>query len=136
MKFHLALALWLSTMVLVLANGAIGDTIIATASARAADVYKAVIPLPYVALCAWVLARRSPGAAMADAVVAGMLWAVSTIVAEVLAARLLQGLTWRLALSDLRFWEGYLFALVPLAQLVAPAVALFALRRSGVRPTA
>ena len=106
------------------------------ASARAADVYKAAIPLPYVALCAWVLARRSPDAAIGDALVVGVLWAVSTIVADVLAARLLQGLTWRLALSDLRFWEGYLFALVPLAQLVAPAVALFSLRRSGVRPTA
>ena len=65
-----------------------------------------------------------------EAVVVGLLWSVSTIVADVLAARLLQGLSWRLAAVHFRFWDGYLFALVPLAQLIAPAIALRVLRRS------
>lgn len=129
MKLHLALLLWLSTMILILANGAIGDTIIAGASAQAADVYKAVVPLPYVALCAWILARRSPGAATGEALAIGLLWAITTIVADALVARLLQGLSWRLAAVHYRFWDGYLFALVPLAQLGAPAIALAIHRR-------
>lgn len=117
-------------MALILANSAIGNTMIAAASARAADVYNTLVPLPYIALCAWVLARRSRDAATADAMVVGLLWAVSTVVADVLAARVLQGLSWRLAAVHFRFWDGYLFAAVPLAQLVAPAIALRLLRRS------
>lgn len=130
MRFGVALLLWLSTMALILANSAIGNTMIAAASARAADVYNTLVPLPYIALCAWILARRSREAAVGDAVLVGLLWSVSTIVADVLAARLLQGLSWRLAAVHFRFWDGYLFALVPLAQLIAPAVALRVLRRS------
>jgi len=129
-RVGVALLLWLSTMALILANSAIGNTLIAAASARAADVYNTLVPLPYVALCAWILARRSREAAIADAIVVGLLWAVSTIVADVLAARLLQGLSWRLAAVHFRFWDGYLFALVPLAQLLAPAIALSILRRN------
>ena len=134
MRFGIALLLWLSTMALILANSAIGNTLIAAASPRAADVYNSLVPLPYIALCAWVLARRSRNATTADAIVVGLLWAVSTIVADVLAARLLQGLSWRLAAVHLRFWDGYLFALVPLAQLIAPAIALRVVRR--LLPTA
>lgn len=130
MKFGIALLLWLSTMALILANSAIGNTMIAAASARAADVYNTLVPLPYVALCAWILARRSRKAAIGDAIVVGLLWAVSTVLADVLAARLLQGLSWRLAAVHFRFWDGYLLALVPLAQLIAPAIALRVLRRN------
>lgn len=128
MKIGLALLLWLSTMVLILANSAIGNTIIAAISPRVADIYNTIVPLPYVALCAWVLARRSTGAQTADAIVIGLLWALSTIIVDVLAARLLQGLSWRLAAVHFTFWDGYLFALVPLAQLVAPAAALWIVR--------
>lgn len=131
MKFGIALLLWLSMMTLIVANNAIGTTFIAGISAQAADLYIAIVPLPYVALCAWILARRSPSAVGADALVVGLLWAVSTVVVDVLAARLLQGLSWRLAAVHLRFWDGYLFALVPLTQLVAPMIALRLLKRSA-----
>jgi hypothetical protein len=131
-KIGLALLLWFSTMLLILANNAIGSTIIAGVSPRAADVYSTVVPLPYIALCAWLLAKRGAKAGMADALAIGLLWAVSTVIVDVLAARLLQGLSWRLASQHLQFWDGYLFALVPLAQLVAPALALLVVRRRGV----
>ena len=89
-----------------------------------------LVPLPYIALCAWILARRSrerhdmpmPSSSACSG-------RCSTIVVDVLAARLLQGLSWRLAAVHFRFWDGYLFALVPLAQLVAPAIALRVLRQ-------
>jgi hypothetical protein len=130
-KFGLALLLWLSTMVLILANNAIGDTVIAGASARAADIYKAVVPLPYIALCAALLARRSRDGSFGDAAVVGLLWASSTVMADILATRLLQGQSWRLAVLHLRFWDGYAFALVPLTQLLAPALAAFLLARKA-----
>lgn len=129
MRFGVALLLWLSMMALVIANSAIGNTVIAGISPRAADLYNAVVPLPYVALCAWILARRSRDATLGDAIAVGLLWAVSTVVADALLARLLQGQSWRLALAPFRFWEGYAFALVPLAQLVAPALARWLLAR-------
>lgn len=124
MRIGLALALWFSTMVLIVANSAIGNTLIAGISPRVADVYNALVPLPYIALCAWLLARRAPQAGLGDALAIGFLWAVSTILVDILAARLLQGLSWRLAAVHLQFWDGYVFALVPLAQLLAPAIGL------------
>jgi hypothetical protein len=129
-KFGVALLLWLSTMMLIIANSAIGSTVIAGISPRAADLYSTIVPLPYIALCAWMLARRSPNATLAEALVVGLLWASSTIIVDVAAARLLQGLSWRLAAVHLTFWDGYLFALVPLAQALAPAIALRLMRRN------
>ncbi len=131
MKFGVALLLWLSMMALIVANSAIGNTLIAGVSPRVADIYNAVVPLPYIALCAWILARRSGGAGLGDAIAVGLLWAASTVVVDVLLARLLQGQSWRLAAVHLRFWEGYAFALVPLAQFVAPAMALRLLGRNA-----
>jgi hypothetical protein len=126
-----ALLLWLSTMVLIVANNAIGNTLMAGISPRVADLYNTIVPLPYIALCAWVLVRRSPNAAMSDAIVVGLLWASSTIIVDIAAARLLQGLSWRLAAVHLRVWDGYLFALVPFTQLIAPAIALAVRRRAS-----
>lgn len=137
MNYPVALLLWLSTMVLILANSAIGDTIIASASPRVAEIYKSLVPLPYVALCAWVLARRSPNATMADALGGGLLWAASTVVADILLTRLLLDHSWRLASVHYRFWDGYWFVLVPLVQLLAPVVAIRLLRRAeGTRAAA
>jgi hypothetical protein len=126
-----ALLLWLSTMVLIVANNAIGNTLMAGISPRIADLYNTIVPLPYIALCAWVLVRRSPHAGMSDAIVVGLLWASSTIIVDIAAARVLQGLSWRLAAVHLRFWDGYLFALVPFTQLIAPAIALAVRRRAS-----
>ena len=122
MKPLAALLLWLSMLALLLANNALGDVQIAAASGiEFAELYKSIVPLPYIALCAWVAARRRPAeAGPAEALALGMLWACSTVLAESLIARYLQGLSWRLAFQHYRFWDGYWFALVPLAQVLLP----------------
>lgn len=117
-----AILLWLSMLALLLANNALGDVQIALASGTEfADRYKSIVPLPYIALCAWVLARRRPpGAGLGDALAVGLLWALSTVVVMSLLARYLQGVNWRLAFQPYRLWDGYWFALVPLAQALLP----------------
>ena len=121
MNLLAALLLWLSMMVLIVANNAIGDTMIAGAgSALMAELYETLVPLPYIALCAWTYGRRSPQRDTLSLLGVGLLWAVSTVVADVLLGRLALAHSWRLATVHYALWEGYWFALVPLAQLVAP----------------
>jgi hypothetical protein len=118
----LALALWLATAVVVLANHMIGDTLIAGAvGPREAAWYKAVLPLPYLALMALIHARRTTGPAWRGAaLLAGLLWAGSTAVLDAAYGRLtyhesLQALADRYAL-----FEGAPWPILLLAQLVLP----------------
>ncbi len=121
MNLLAALLLWLSMMALIVANNAIGDTLIAGAGGPLmAELYGALVPLPYIALCAWTYCRRSPQRDTAALLAVGVLWAVSTAMADVLLARLALGHSWRLATVHYALWEGYWFAMVPLAQLIAP----------------
>jgi hypothetical protein len=121
MNLIAALLLWLSTMVLILANNAIGDTVIAGAGGPVmAELYEALVPLPYIALCAWIYARNTRTAEIGALLGVGLLWAISTVLVDALITRLALGQSWRLALVHYRFWDGYWFALVPLVQLVAP----------------
>jgi hypothetical protein len=125
-----ALLLWLSMMVLILANNAIGDTAIAEAGGPAmAELYEALVPLPYIALCAWTYCRRTRERSAGALLSVGALWAVSTVLVDVLLTRLMLGQSWRLAVVHYRLWDGYWFALVPLAQLVAPVVASRLIKR-------
>jgi hypothetical protein len=124
MNLVAALLLWLSMMALIFANNAIGDTMIAGSGGPAmAELYKAVVPLPYIALCAWIYCRRTAERSSVTLLGIGLLWALSTVMADVLATRLLLGQSWRLATVHYAVWDGYWFALVPIAQLVAPALA-------------
>lgn len=140
MKPLAAILLWLSMATMIVANNALGDTLIALESGPlVAEIYKAVVPLPYILLCAWVYARRQARAGwFADSLAVGLLWAVTTVVADVLLARFAIDQSWRGALLHYRFWDGYWFALVPLAQLVAPALLAgwMARRESGTDPQA
>jgi hypothetical protein len=124
MNLIAALLLWLSMTVLIVANNAIGDTVIAGAGGPLmAELYEALVPLPYIALCAWTCCRRTQQHDAGGLLGIGLLWAVSTVMADVLLAHLLLGHSWRLALVHYTFWNGYWFAVVPLAQLLAPLLA-------------
>ena len=111
-------------MALILANNALGDVQIALASGtEAAELYKSIVPLPYIGLCAWVAARRRPlDSTTGDALALGAIWAASTVIAESLIARYLQGVSWRAAFVHYRFWDGYFFAALPFGQLILPAL--------------
>ncbi len=88
-----------------------------------AELYEALVPLPYIALCAWIYCRRTRERSSAALLSMGVLWAMSTMLVDVLLARLMLGQSWRLATVHYRLWDGYWFALVPLMQLLAPLVA-------------
>ena len=124
MNLIAALLLWLSMMLLILANNAIGDTMIAGAGGAAmAELYETLVPLPYIGLCAWTYCRRTHQRSTTTLLSVGVLWAVSTIMVDVLLARLMLGHSWRLAVVHYRFWDGYWFVAVPLVQLIAPLLA-------------
>ena len=82
--------LWLAFAVFVALNNAVGDTWIGEAlSVRAVEWYKALVPLPYAAMLAIIHARRTEGPQwLAAALLAAMLWPVSTLAVDFLYLRL------------------------------------------------
>lgn len=86
----ITLLLWLAIALFVVLNDAVGDTWIgATLPVRAVEWYKALVPLPYVAMLAIIHARRTTGPRWLEAsVLAALLWPVSTVLVDFLYGRI------------------------------------------------
>lgn len=89
----LTFGLWLAIAAFLLVNNVVGDTWIAsTLSVRAVEWYKVLVPLPYVAMLALIHARHTAGPSwLPAAVLAALLWPVSTVIVDFLHARLTYG---------------------------------------------
>jgi hypothetical protein len=85
----LTFALWLAIALFVVLNDLVGDTWIgASLSVRMVEWYKALVPLPYVAMLAIIHARRTSGPRWLEAaLVAALLWSTSTVIVDFLYAR-------------------------------------------------
>ncbi len=118
----LALVLWLATAVLVLANHVVGDTVVAGAiGPRDAAWYKALLPLPYVAMMALIHARRTVGPAwQGAALLAGVLWAGSTAALDAAYGRFTYDENPAAIADRYALFEGAPWPLLLLAQLVLP----------------
>ena len=82
-------ALWLAIALFVVLNDYVGDLWIAPAlSVRAVEWYKALVPLPYVAMLAVIHARRTAGPRWLEAaLIAALLWPASTVLVDLAYAR-------------------------------------------------
>ena len=129
----LALVLWLATAVLVLANHLIGDTVIGAAiGPRDAAWYKALLPLPYIALMALIHARRTVGPAwQRAALLAGLLWTASTAALDAAYGRFTYGESPAAVADRYALFDGAPWPLLLLAQLVLPWLCGALLARSG-----
>lgn len=135
----LIFTLWLAQAVALLANHALGDTLIATLlGPRLALTYKTLVPLPYIALLTLIHARRTRGPqALAAGVVAGALWASSTVLLDAAYGRLTFGETVDSLIDRYRLFEGPLWVILPLTQLaLPPALAALLARRPTSGPPA
>src|SRR5262245_18578824 len=88
-KPSLTLVLWVAIALFVVLNDAVGDTWIGVnLTVRAVEWYKAVVPLPYVAMLAVIHARRTTGPRWFEAaLIAALLWPASTALVDFAYAR-------------------------------------------------
>jgi hypothetical protein len=121
--------LWLAIAILVVLNDFVGDTwIAATLSVRAVEWYKALVPMPYVAMMAIIHAGRTRGERWFEAsLLAALLWPTSTMLASLLYARLAYEEGPEAFFDRLGFWWGAPYPLLVLVLFVAPVVAGWAL---------
>ena len=128
----LTLALWAAIALLVMMNDAIGDTWIAAAlSVRAVEWYKVLVPLPYVALLAFIHARHTMGPRWLEAaLLAALLWPSCTILVEVLYMRFTYDADVAAFLDRFGIWWGAPYPLLILALFTMPLVAGRLLRRT------
>ena len=117
----LTFALWLAIVVFVVLNDMVGDTWIGlTLSVRAVEWYKALVPLPYVAMLALIHARRTAGPRWFEAaLLAALLWPSSTVIVDFLYARFFYADDPTAFLDRFAFWWG-----APYPLLVAGPVRL------------
>lgn len=118
----LALLLWLAIAVLVIVNNVIGDTIMAEAiGPRDAAWYKVLLPLPYVAMMALIHARRTMGPSwQGAALLAGVLWMSSSIIADAIYGRLTYNESVETILDRYGLLDGAPWPWLLIAQLVLP----------------
>jgi hypothetical protein len=121
----LTLALWVAIALLVVLNDAVGDTwIAATLSVRAVEWYKVLVPLPYVVLMAFIHARHTVGPRWFEAaLLAALLWPVSTVFVDFLYVRLTYGEDPASFLDRFAFWWGAPYPLLVLVLFAAPLLA-------------
>ncbi len=88
-KPSLTFILWLAIALFIVLNDAVGDTWIGVnLTVRAVEWYKALVPLPYVAMLAMIHARRTAGPRWFEAaLLAALLWPTSTVLVDFLYAR-------------------------------------------------
>lgn len=135
----LIFTLWLAQAVALLANHALGDTVFAAAlGPRSALLYKTLVPLPYIALLALIHARRTRGPqALMAGIVAGVLWALSTVVLDAAYGRLTFGESPPSLFDRYRLFGGSPWLILPLTQLLLPvALAALLARRPTSGPPA
>jgi hypothetical protein len=125
-------ALWLAIALFVVLNDRVGDTWIgATLSVRAVEWYKALVPLPYLAMLAIIHARRTAGPRWFEAaLLAALLWPVSTVLVDFLYARMTYDADADAFLDRLAFWWGAPYPLLIVGLFASPLIAgaLFARR--------
>ena len=90
LKPSVTFILWLAIASFIVVNDIVGDTwIAATLTVRTVEWYKVLVPLPYVAMLAIIHARRTAGPRWHEAaLLAALLWPVSTILVDFLYVRL------------------------------------------------
>ncbi|MDP2329324.1 MAG: hypothetical protein Q8M19_01330 [Reyranella sp.] len=127
----LAFALWGAIAALVVLNDVVGDTWIAAAlSVRTVEWYKALVPLPYVVLLAFIHARHTMGPRWFEAaLVTALLWPFSTVLVDFLYVRLTYDEDPASFLDRFAFWWGAPYPLLVLTLFAAPLLAGAAMAR-------
>jgi len=127
----LTFALWLAIAILVVLNDAVGDTWIAVSlSVRAVEWYKVLVPLPYIALMAIIHARHTVGPRWFEAaLLASLLWPVSTVLVEFLYMRLTYDADPAAFLDRFGFWWGAPYPLLVIVLFATPLLAGAAMAR-------
>jgi hypothetical protein len=129
----LTFILWLAIASFIVVNDVVGDTwIAATLTVRTVEWYKVLVPLPYVAMLAIIHARRTAGPhRFAAALLAAMLWPVSTVLVDFAYVRVTYDAEPEAFLD--RFGGPYplLIAALFVLPLLAPFVIPTGAKRSG-----
>jgi hypothetical protein len=135
LKPALALILWFAFAVLMIVNNMVGDTVIATSiGPRLAAWYKAMVPIPYVALLAMIHARRTAGPQwLGAAAVPAVAWPLSTAVLDAAYGRITFEEDWASIADRYGVQWGAPFPWLLLSQVVLPPLLGWILARTGAR---
>ena len=131
LKPSVTFVLWLAIALFIVVNDVVGDTwIAATLTVRTVEWYKVLVPLPYIALVAIIHARHTVGPRWFDAaLLASLLWPVSTVLVEFLYMRLTYDADPAAFLDRFGFWWGAPYPLLVIALFAAPLLAGAAMAR-------
>lgn len=123
-----ALAVWAGMVVFAVGNGFFGELVVGPRLGEyAGHLYKTVLAVVVIFIVSryfvgYLSAQVPEGELFMRAVVTGAFWMVLSMNFEFLAGHYVFGFPWEKLLADYRIWQGRLWSLVLLAELVSPAV--------------
>ncbi|WP_138380845.1 hypothetical protein [Luteithermobacter gelatinilyticus] len=116
---------WCILLGVAVINGILGQVLIERRFGEYVNhLYKSVVLMAATAGVAWFVMDRS-GAAQwpVNALKTGVIWVLATVIFEVVFFRFIRKLPWTRLGLDYKLWEGRLWLVVLLVNLVAPYVA-------------
>jgi hypothetical protein len=125
LKPSVTFVLWLAIALFIVVNDVVGDTwIAATLTVRTVEWYKVLVPLPYVAMLAIIHARRTAGPRWFEAaLLAALLWPVSTVLVDFIYARVTYDADAATFLDRFAFWWGAPYPLLVAGLFALPLAA-------------
>jgi hypothetical protein len=135
MNLSLAFVFWLVMAAIAVANGFVGETVVARLyGGYASHIYKTAVIIAVIFLFSRVYLRWAvrAGDPYIHALSAGILWLVSSIIFEFIFGHYVFGFSWERLFADYRIWEGRLWALVLLSEVAAPLINAYLLNTKRV----
>ncbi len=121
-----SLAIWCLLLAVAVLNGGTRDALISPrAGERAAHVISTAILCAAILIAAWLSIGWIGAQSSTDAIVIGVEWFVLTVAFEFLAGHYLFGEDWEVLLADYNLARGRVWALVLVANLLAPVWAFW-----------
>lgn len=132
MHLKLAFIFWAVMVAIAIANGYLGETVIARSLGDyGAHLYKTFFIIAVIFIGSNIYVRKTGGAPTwwGPAVSAGVLWLACSITFEFIFGHYVFGFPWERLFRDYRIWEGRLWSLVLASEIVAPLVNAYFINR-------
>jgi hypothetical protein len=121
-----AIAIWLGLLVIAVLNGALRELLLKpVAGEHVAHLASTIILCAAIIIVALFTSSWVGMKAAHDAFLVGLLWVVLTVAFEFLAGHYLFGNSWETLLADYNVFQGRVWLLVLLTNLLAPLLAFY-----------
>ena len=130
-NYLLAFILWLGMALFAIANGYIGETYVTPKLGNyGSHTYKTLSFIPIIFLVSWFYALQTRGELwLTSALFVSCFWIGLTILFEFFFGHYVLGNSWEVLIADYRIWQGRLWLLILISEVIAPLTMAWLINR-------